>query len=103
VKRTALTRRTPLRRTPMRRAVKRNVKLTQARFDVAYRAHGRCEARTEVCTGWGQHAHHVVMRSHGGPDTPENLLWVCAMCHHEIHAYPADSYEHGWLKRIGDL
>jgi len=34
----------------------------------------------------GEHAHHIVYRSHGGKDVPSNLLWVCGQCHQDIHA-----------------
>ncbi len=31
--------------------------------------------------------HHVVFRSHGGQDTPQNLLTTCLDCHESIHKY----------------
>ncbi len=31
------------------------------------------------------HRHHMVYRSQGGEDTPENVLSVCAGCHAAIH------------------
>jgi len=39
-----------------------------------------------VCKGPGQHVHHIVYRSHGGKDAPNNLVWVCTQCHADIHA-----------------
>ncbi len=33
------------------------------------------------CSRRAAHAHHVELRSHGGADTPENLVALCA-CHH---------------------
>lgn len=32
------------------------------------------------------HRHHLVYRSAGGPDTPENLVTLCAECHAAEHA-----------------
>ncbi len=30
--------------------------------------------------------HHVVFRSHGGEDKPNNLLTLCRKCHDDVHA-----------------
>jgi hypothetical protein len=40
---------------------------------------GRCQM--PGCSLRAVHAHHVELRSHGGADTPENLVALCA-CHH---------------------
>ncbi len=29
--------------------------------------------------------HHIVARSHGGPDTPQNLICLCSDCHALVH------------------
>ena len=31
-------------------------------------------------------AHHVIPRAQGGPDTPENLVSLCASCHGRLEA-----------------
>lgn len=31
------------------------------------------------------HHHHVVFRSQGGADTPENLITLCPHCHARVH------------------
>ena len=56
------------------------------------------------CEYRASHKHHIQRRSQGGSNDPENLLAVCAgpgtPDHHGfIHANPAWSYEHGYLKR----
>ena len=73
----------------------------RSRVWVEGRASGLCEARTPDCTGRGAHAHHMRMRSQGGSDGTENLLWVCPPCHAWIHAHPAESYRLGLLVRGG--
>jgi len=51
------------------------------------RQHGRCphcgEAITTM-TGW--HNHHVVWRSHGGSDTPDNRVLLHPTCHSQVHS-----------------
>lgn len=39
----------------------------------------RCELRP------GIHAHHKKFRSQLGDDTPENLSWLCSVCHSAAH------------------
>ena len=31
------------------------------------------------------HHHHIIYRSQGGLDTPENIILVCALCHDKVH------------------
>lgn len=83
-----------------RRDVEKVERWNQARAEVADRRW--CEAGTPDCPSGrhpGSHAHHVLMRSQGGPDEPHNLLWVCPPAHRFIHANPSTSYERGWLRR----
>jgi 5-methylcytosine-specific restriction endonuclease McrA len=93
-----LQRHTPLRRTMFRRKAPKPSPMKQAREAVVRRSSGRCEALTPVCTGRMEHAHHVVRRSQGGKDEPENLLACCAACHGYIHDHPAESFDRGWLR-----
>jgi 5-methylcytosine-specific restriction endonuclease McrA len=60
------------------------------------RSRGICE----LC-GWGVaiHRHHRMRRSQGGTNDLENLLHLCRACHDTVHAYPALSYDRGWLLR----
>jgi len=32
------------------------------------------------------HVHHIVFRSKGGTDTPDNLISLCESCHNKLHA-----------------
>lgn len=48
----------------------------------------RCQACGSPGTdgnGAGLALHHIVARRHGGPDTPDNLVTLCAVCHGRIH------------------
>lgn len=49
--------------------------------------HGRicalCDSTRHVA------AHHVIHRTDGGPDTLDNLIMLCASCHHKAHRDPA--------------
>lgn len=73
-----------------RRARVHGESLRVARLEVQQRSGGRCEAQVpKVCKGTGHHAHHVILKARGGPDTAENLMWVCHACHAWIHANPA--------------
>lgn len=43
------------------------------------------------------HRHHRKLRSQGGDDSPENILYVTESFHRWIHANPGISYARGWL------
>ncbi|QOR55380.1 MAG: hypothetical protein SHS37scaffold145_31 [Phage 71_18] len=70
------------------------------------RAAGLCEANWEgVCPPGahrGQQAHHVILRSQGGPDQLWNLLFVCSKVHQHAHDVDrAGAEERGIIKRGG--
>jgi len=39
----------------------------------------QCGARNDL------HVHHKVFRSHGGTDSADNLILLCACCHRALH------------------
>lgn len=43
----------------------------------------------------GVHVHHKTFRSQGGGDVPDNLLWLCYICHDDIHSGRLDRYVTG--------
>jgi 5-methylcytosine-specific restriction endonuclease McrA len=46
----------------------------------------RWKCRNESCgSREGLHPHHIIYKSHGGPDTMDNLVTVCHECHRRIH------------------
>lgn len=48
------------------------------------------------------HVHHVVLRSQGGRDHPDDLVTVCAIAHHHIHNVDrALAEEYGLIRRRG--
>lgn len=75
---------------------RRNEEYRKVRDTVAERE--LCEAQVSgVCRIYGAHAHHILRRSQGGADTPENLAWLCAPCHEWTHQHPE------WAKGVGLL
>lgn len=41
----------------------------------------------QFCGKLGENLHHVIFRSHGGKDKPNNLVLACNKCHTKIHRY----------------
>lgn len=50
-----------------------------------------------------EHYHHIVSRSQGGSDLPENLIGVCRNCHEKIHTGKLDMKINGIIKKYGGL
>jgi hypothetical protein len=109
--RSELTRRIPLRATsasalerggwtkvPERTRIQRRIQ-EGVRRRVFARDGDRCVVRAGAgCTGRAEHAHHVILRSRGGPDEDWNEVSVCHWCHRFLHDHPAWATEHGWIK-----
>lgn len=94
-----MVKRTRIRQVSKKKAA-RNREYTGIRAFVAERAGGLCEAQTSgICTVVGEHAHHIVLRSRGGSDDADNLLWVCEMCHAHLHSHPEWAERHGLIQR----
>lgn len=45
----------------------------------------RCCAPLGGYAGWRSAPHHIIFKSHMGPNTKENLLAVCGECHDRKH------------------
>ncbi|MBQ7430259.1 RRXRR domain-containing protein [Butyrivibrio sp.] len=43
------------------------------------------EGKCAYCNSSIEHYHHIVPRSKGGSDTPENLIGLCNLCHDKVH------------------
>jgi hypothetical protein len=58
---------------------------------VLYRDHHTCQKckaqNTEL------HVHHIVFRSNGGTDSPDNLVVLCGSCHKKLHDHPKTEKE----------
>lgn len=88
----------PSKRKPSK-AARDRAELKLVRLHLLERSGGRCEVRwSELCTGVGTMAHHIVRRSAGGTNDPMNLVWTCAFDHDLIHANPAEALVRGFLK-----
>ena len=71
------------------------------RAAVAARAGGHCEARLPGCSDRRLASHHRLRRGQGGPDTPENLVWICSNCHTDS---PAAVHRNvAWAESVGLL
>lgn len=74
--------------------------LEESKDIVRARSRGWCEIGVSfICEGRAGEFHHRLMRSQGGPDTPDNLAHACAACHRHVHANPSWAYRLGWLLR----
>ena len=66
------------------------------------RAGGKCEVRVPEACGKGfrmYHRHHKLMRSQGGGNQLDNLVWVCDGCHTFIHRNVEWAVENDWLRK----
>jgi 5-methylcytosine-specific restriction endonuclease McrA len=102
MKRSALSRRTPL------RAIGKRSRLRDKEWKVnralaMERAGGVCEYDGLVdqgywrCAAAAVHVHHLLPSSAGGSHSITNLRALCVEHHDFIHAHPTVSYENGWL------
>lgn len=65
-----------------------------------------CERQNGACPICGtsiEHYHHIIPRSQGGSDLPENILGVCMKCHERIHRGELSTDVEGIMKRYGAL
>jgi hypothetical protein len=66
--------------------------------EVRHRAMWRCE----FCGRGEDHTmvlHHRRLRSQGGRDAVDNLVWIHDACHRWTHDHPARAYDLGWIVR----
>lgn len=113
MKRTPLTRKTPLRRTPRSGLAAARMKtggswarstrkklseaaLKAVRPLLRERAGGVCE-KCGGALGRGGDAHHRLKRSGPERDVLSNLVMVCRGCHSWVHANPSQAREDGWI------
>ncbi len=61
----------------------RRKRLSPLRRKVHARTKGLCA--TPGCGNPAEHMHHIVYRSHGGPDEEWNCVFLCFRCHRRIH------------------
>ena len=69
-------------------------------------AHPLCEfnwwLQVPNCRGRSEHVHEILTRARGGAiDDPSNFKALCDPCHDWVHAHPAWSEAHGFLKSAG--
>ena len=57
------------------------MKMRGSTFSVETNTHAGCVKKSKGLL----ETHHVIWRSQGGGDSPENLLTLCAKCHAKVH------------------
>jgi 5-methylcytosine-specific restriction endonuclease McrA len=104
VKRSSLSRRTPLRAIGKRSRlrdkewkVNRALAMERAGGQCEYDHPGRIRDEPWRCHRAAVHVHHLLPSSAGGSHRPSNLRALCLEHHDFIHAHPTVSYENGWL------
>jgi len=104
MKRSALTRRTPLRsgsalpRTRLKPVSARQRVKQREWASVCAKRLKACGGRCERCDALAHlQGHHKLPRSQGGLNVDGNCAMLCADCHCEVHEFPAFAYAWGWL------
>jgi len=46
--------------------------------------HTRDNGLCQICAKKGSEVHHIIFRSHGGTNAPNNLILLCYECHHVV-------------------
>ena len=49
----------------------------------------------------GLEVHHIVPRSEGGTDDPQNLRTLCVPCHLKLHKVEKNPERRAWEERLG--
>lgn len=74
---------------------------------VAERSGGWCEAMfSPHCTHRAVTMHHILERSFGGDESPENLIAICFECHtghRGIHNRPAEAKARGLYRTTKEI
>jgi len=69
---------------------------------VLHRDRYTCQKCRKNKEGLVLHVHHIVFRSHGGTNAPNNLVTLCAPCHDQVHKHPCAEQESLKLqKKVG--
>jgi 5-methylcytosine-specific restriction endonuclease McrA len=55
----------------------------------------KCQKCKNSKTGTKLHVHHIVFKSNGGTDSPDNLVTLCESCHTKIHLFKNGQAEKG--------
>lgn len=66
---------------------------------VTYQQNGKCA----LCGKPIEHHHHIVPRSHGGSNRPENIVGLCNKCHDGVHTGNLSLFAFGEKKKYGAL
>lgn len=71
--------------------------------DAASYVHNLQNEKCAICGRPIEHIHHIIPRSAGGSDLPENLVGLCRKCHKDVHTGNVSVEEIGLKKKYGAL
>jgi 5-methylcytosine-specific restriction endonuclease McrA len=74
-----------MKHTLIRKVSKKQAKRNRELSKITPPEDGKCQQCHELPDFRGLAKHHIVLRSRGGKDNLDNLLWVCGSCHSEFH------------------
>jgi 5-methylcytosine-specific restriction endonuclease McrA len=74
-----------LKRTLIKKVSKKQAKRNRELAKIEEPIDGRCQNCHDLPDFRGLAKHHIKLRSRGGKDNPENLIWVCGKCHNYFH------------------
>lgn len=72
-------------KTPIRKVSKKQAKRNKLLAEIPMPEDGKCQNCHNLPDFRGLQKHHIQLRSLGGKDNPENLVWCCGKCHHNFH------------------
>ena len=74
-----------LKQTPLKKVSAKQAKRNYELNKIEPPKDGLCQECRQPPDFRGLAKHHIILRSRGGKDTQDNLLWLCAKCHSLKH------------------
>jgi 5-methylcytosine-specific restriction endonuclease McrA len=74
-----------MKRTPLRKVSKKQAKRNRELAKIPPPEDGKCQQCHELPDFRGLAKHHIILRSRGGSDSRDNLVFLCGRCHNLAH------------------
>jgi len=84
-----------MKRTPLKRISKKQAERNRLFNEAVPVKIGRCEECGKLAN---LDRHHKIHRSQGGKDTPDNIAYLCRICHMKAHGQVVIDSEPQWNK-----